>query len=299
MDRLECDAVLFDLDGVLVDSTNCIIRHWTAWAERHGIDLDTIIAAAHGIRSVETIRLVAPHLDAEGEAERMTANEILDTDGVVPIEGAEQLLQSLPTGAWAIVTSGNRKLATVRLKRVGLPVPRIMVTGDDVAHGKPAPEPYLLGGKRLGFAPDRCVVIEDAPAGVQSGRMAGMRVIAISVTYPKEELIKSGADIVIERLTDLDIRESMDGSCLVIHDKFSTLKRPRYAMPDTIGEALTESGLMDAYRERPAYQQNDYVGWITRAKRPETVQKRLAQMLEELERGNKYMKMDYRPKMCG
>jgi sugar-phosphatase len=203
MRQLTCDAVLFDLDGVLIDSTSCITRHWEAWAAQHDLDLSAVMRAAHGIRTAETMRLVAPHLDAEQEAERFTAGEIADTDGVVLIEGAAKLLAALPKDAWAIVTSGSAELAKARLRRAGLPIPSTLVMADDVQRGKPAPDPYLLGAARLGILVEGCVAIEDSPAGIQAARAAGMRVIGISSTHSPEELVRSTA--VVDRLSALSI----------------------------------------------------------------------------------------------
>jgi sugar-phosphatase len=198
---VECDAILFDLDGVLIDSTICIARHWREWAHQHGLDLAAIMRVAHGIRTVETMRLVAPHLDAEEEAGRFTAVEVVDTEGVVAIEGASQLLSRLPQDVWAIVTSGSRELAMARLRRAGLPIPRTLVAADDVKQGKPTPEPYLVAAKRLGIAPSRCVVVEDAPAGIEAAHAAGMQVIAMTTTHSRDELPDQGW--VIDRLSAL------------------------------------------------------------------------------------------------
>ena len=195
MIQLECDAILFDLDGVLIDSTACITRHWSKWAQQHGLDIAAIMRVAHGIRTVETMRLVAPHLDAEEEAKRFTAAEIVDTEGVIAIEGALQLLNRLPADVWAIVTSATKELATARLRQVGLPVPSTLVTASDVRRGKPAPEPYLVAAKRMGIAAERCVVVEDAPAGIEAARAAGMQVIAITTTHSREELFEGATAI--------------------------------------------------------------------------------------------------------
>jgi len=203
MAQLECDAILFDLDGVLIDSTSCITRHWEAWTRRHGLEVAVVMQVAHGIRTVETIRLVAPHLDAEKEAGRFTAVEIADTEGVVVIEGASQLLKELPDDVWGIVTSGGNELAVARLRRAGLPIPRVLVTGDDVRQGKPSPEPYLVGAKRLGMAVERCVVVEDSPAGIEAARTAGMQVIGITATHSREGLL--GSTVVIDRLSALRV----------------------------------------------------------------------------------------------
>lgn len=172
---------------------------------------------AHGIRTIETIRQVAPHLDAKKEADLFDAGEVVDTAGVVAINGASLLLASLPQDAWAIVTSGNPELARARLTTSGLPIPRVLVTAGDVRQGKPAPEPYLVGAKRLGLEARKCVVLEDAPAGVRAGKTAGMRVIGITSTHTRQMLIENGADFVVDRLRDLTIRETGAGHRLGIH----------------------------------------------------------------------------------
>ena len=209
--QLECDAVLFDLDGVLIDSTSCIVRHWKDWADQHSLEIDEIMQAAHGIPTIDTIRMVAPYLDADKEAEQFTAKEVSDTAGVFTIVGAHQILEGLPEGTWAIVTSGSSALARARMTQAELPIPKILVTADDVQHGKPAPEPYLVGAKLLGTSVEKCVVVEDAPAGVEAGVKAGMRVIGISSTHKHEVLLEIGADLVVDRLTDLNIRAIGNG----------------------------------------------------------------------------------------
>ncbi len=152
INQLACDAILFDLDGVLIDSTSCIIRHWKVWADKHDLDLNKIMQVAHGMRTIETIRLAAPHLDAVKEEEQFTKREIADSDGVVAIEGANQILSSLPDGKWTIVTSGCLELVKARMAKTGCRSQNL-VTADDVSQGKPAPEPYLVGAKRLGVVP--------------------------------------------------------------------------------------------------------------------------------------------------
>jgi len=214
--QLTCDAILFDLDGVLIDSTACIRRHWQAWAERHGLDIDEIMRHAHGIRTVETMRMVAPHLDLEKEAEAFAAHEVQDARGVLVISGAAELLAALPESSWGIVTSGGLELVRTRLAKTGLPFPKVLVTSEDVTRGKPDPEPYQVGVKRLGLATDRCLVIEDAPAGVEAGKRAGLRVIGIAATHGREALLQKGADCVVDRLADLKLRDGTDGGRLVL-----------------------------------------------------------------------------------
>jgi sugar-phosphatase len=202
---MECSAILFDLDGVLIDSTSCVERHWRAWAAKHGLDAGSILKIAHGARNVETMRLVAPHLDAEQEAADFAANEVADTRGVMAVEGASGLLAGLDGARWAVVTSCGAPLAKVRIEAAQLPMPAALITGSDVVHGKPDPEPYLIAAEVLAVPPANCVVIEDAPAGIRSGKSAGMRVIGIAFTYSRSDLLASGADAVVDRLADLCI----------------------------------------------------------------------------------------------
>lgn len=196
-----CQAVLFDLDGVLVDSTLAVERVWRRWAAVHKVDPELVMENAHGRRSIETIRIVAPELDAERENLTVENMEIKERDGIVAIPGAAELLSSLPPDSFTIVTSATTALASARLRYAGLPVPERMITADDVVEGKPSPEPYLKGAALLGFAPRDCLVFEDTPAGVESGKAAGMRVIALTSTYPAAKLRR--ADAVIDSLANV------------------------------------------------------------------------------------------------
>jgi len=207
MPSFSCSAILFDLDGVLVDSTRAVDREWREWAQRKGVDGDAIMAIAHGVRTVEVIRRVAPHLDAEAEAAAIENHEANDQRGVTVMPGAVELVRSIPGGRWGVVTSGSRLLASNRLRYCGLPVPEVLVTSDDVTNGKPHPEPYLKGAERMGVAPAECLVVEDAPAGIQSARAGGESVIGLASTYPASKLVE--ADAVVERLGQ--IRVGLDG----------------------------------------------------------------------------------------
>jgi mannitol-1-/sugar-/sorbitol-6-phosphatase len=188
-----CAAILFDLDGVLVDSTRSVARQWALWAAEHNVPPEEAVRVAHGRRTLETIRLLAPHLDAEAETLRLERREADDTDGVGRIPGALELLQSLPSQRWAVVTSGTRYLATRRLQTNGLPSPAAFVTADEVSQGKPHPEPYLKGAELLRVPARECVVFEDAPAGLESAQAAGMAAIALSTTYPAAALARADA----------------------------------------------------------------------------------------------------------
>jgi mannitol-1-/sugar-/sorbitol-6-phosphatase len=206
-------ALLFDLDGVLVDSHGAIELVWRRWAAEQGVDADAFLRVAHGRRISETIRAVAPTLDATAAAAQLDRLEAAQTHGLQSVPGAQALLQSLPADAWAIVTSGSRAVASLRLRSVGLPQPRVFVTGDQVHPGKPAPGPYLLAAERLGRPPGDCVVIEDAPPGVAAGRAAGMRVIALLTTHDTVALTE--ADRQLPRLSDLRVSAGTDGWLLI------------------------------------------------------------------------------------
>lgn len=206
MPLFSCAAILFDLDGVLVDSTATVERQWSAWARRKGVDIKAILAISHGRRTSEVIRAAAPHLNADAEAREIEEREAQDHEGLTAVPGAAELIGSVPDGHWGVVTSGPRYLQTERLKFCGLPVPKVFVTADDVARGKPDPEPYLKGAEWLGFSPVDCLVIEDAPPGIQSARAAGMKVIGLASTFDAEKL--NGADAVVQGL--LKVRLSID-----------------------------------------------------------------------------------------
>jgi len=215
MIRMDCTAVLFDLDGVLIDSTSCVERHWKTWAHRHGLDAESILRIAHGVRNVDTMRLIVPHLDVEQEAAQFAAHEVADTEGVVAVDGASDILASLHGIPWAIVTSCSADLARARILAARLPVPPLLITGSDVSAGKPDPEPYTLAAARLGVRPEGCVAVEDAPAGVEAGKGAGMRTIGVAFTYGPADLLASGADVVIDRLRDLRLQKTDGGNILL------------------------------------------------------------------------------------
>ncbi|HEV2421375.1 MAG TPA: HAD family hydrolase [Candidatus Acidoferrales bacterium] len=201
-----CSGILFDMDGVLLDSTPAVARVWHRWAIEHGFDPEEVVRAAHGRPSVTTIREYLPDSDYVSENREVERREIADLDGVVPLPGAVELLQALPRDRWVIVTSCTRPLAEVRVRAGGLPWPKVLVTSDDVKNGKPAPDPYLRAAELLGLAPTNCLVIEDAPAGVQAGKAAGCRVIAFSTTMPEIELRRAGADWLAKDCSAISLR---------------------------------------------------------------------------------------------
>jgi sugar-phosphatase len=198
-----CEAILFDLDGVLVDSTGSVTRQWKRWAQENNIDPQKVVEIAHGVRTIEIVRKLAPHLDAEAEVVRLEKREADDHEGVAVMPGATELIKAIPEGRWCVVTSGTRHLATSRLKLASLPTPQVLVSADDVSKGKPDPEPYLMGAKLLGMKPAECLVIEDAPAGIRAAHAGGMKAIAITSTYPTSALQE--ADAVVQKLAQIEI----------------------------------------------------------------------------------------------
>lgn len=204
-----CQAIIFDVDGVLIDSDPVAERHWRAWADRHGVDYDAIARIHHGRPTVETIRQVAPHVDAAKEAHSKETAEADDTNGLILYPGAKELLAGLPRDRWGVATSGTRRTVSLRFPYLGLLEPSVMVTADDVQRGKPAPDPYLLAAERLGVAPADCLVIEDAPAGVEAAKAAGATVIAVTTTNRAEDL--GLADAIAPALAALQISVGPNG----------------------------------------------------------------------------------------
>src|SRR3989442_10117337 len=188
MPIFHCSAILFDLDGVLVDSTRSVSRLWRRWATENSIDPEKVLAIAHGVRPVEVVQRLAPHLDVEAEVRRIELRESEDTDSVAVMPGAADLIRSIPDGRWCVVTSGTHLLAAARLRLAGLPTPRVLVTADEVSNGKPHPEPYLKGAQLLGFDPVDCLVMGDAPAGSQSSHAGGMKGIRVASNLPGFEV---------------------------------------------------------------------------------------------------------------
>lgn len=219
MTEIRCAALLFDLDGVLINSTPAVARVWRRWAVEHGFDPEQVVARAHGRPSLTTVREYLPNADHAAENREVERREIEDLEGVVPLPGALQLLASLPEDRWTIVTSCTRPLAEVRIRAAGLPLPKKMITSNDITHGKPNPEPFLKGASVLGFPPADCVVLEDVPAGVRAGKSAGARVIAFTTTVPQTALREAGADWVLRDLAD--IRLVNQGMALVLELKSS------------------------------------------------------------------------------
>jgi sugar-phosphatase len=210
---IRCSALLFDMDGVLIDSTPAVARVWHRWAVEHGLDPEAVVHMAHGRPSRTTIRELLPNadIDIDREDREVERREMEDLDGVVLLPGARQLLNILPPERWTVATSCTRPLAEVRLRAAGLPIPKTMITSNDVKIGKPDPEPYLKAAAKLGFAASDCIVVEDAPAGVRAGKAAGARVIAFLTTMIRRDLEDAGADWIVQNCADIVASKDDDG----------------------------------------------------------------------------------------
>jgi sugar-phosphatase len=218
MTEIQCAALLFDLDGVLINSTPAVARVWRQWAIEHGFNPEEVVARAHGRPSLTTVREYLPNADHDAENREVERREIEDLEGVIPLPGALDLLASLPADRWTIVTSCTRPLAEVRIRAAGLPLPKQMITSNDIRHGKPHPEPYLKGAALLGFPPTECVVCEDVPAGVCAGKAAGAKVIAFKTTVAESELREAGADWILKNCADIRLLESSGDLKLALSD---------------------------------------------------------------------------------
>ncbi len=179
-------AFLFDMDGTLLNSIAIAERVWTAWAEKRGVDAIALLATVHGRKAIETItRLALPGIDPAEEVRVLTQAEIDDVAGVEPIAGAVGFLTSLPPHRWAIVTSAPRELAKVRIAAAGLPWPEVLIAGEDVENGKPAPDCFMLAATMLAQPIEECLIFEDAPAGIEAAEASGASVLVISATHRK------------------------------------------------------------------------------------------------------------------
>ncbi|CAI0947629.1 sugar phosphatase [Serratia grimesii] len=212
---MECKGFLFDLDGTLVDSLPAVERAWINWATRRGINPQDVLDFIHGKQAITSLRHFMP-----GESEDAIQQEFLlleqveaqDTDGVTALPGAAALLARLDQLdiPWAIVTSGSIPVATARRRAGGLPEPEVFITAEQVKHGKPQPDAYLLGAERLGLAPQDCVVVEDAAAGILSGLAAGCQVIAVNA--PADAPKRDQVDLLLTSLEQIAVHKTEQGA---------------------------------------------------------------------------------------
>jgi len=214
---VECKGFLFDLDGTLVDSLPAVERAWVNWAKRRGVDPQDVLDFIHGKQAITSLR----HF-MSGESEAAIQQEFLlleqveaqDTEGVTALPGAAALLARLNQLdiPWAIVTSGSIPVATARRNAGGLPQPEVFITAEQVKKGKPQPDAYLLGAERLGLAPQDCVVVEDAAAGILSGLAAGCQVIAVNAPADAPKLDQ--VDLLLSSLEQIAVSKTEQGAAI-------------------------------------------------------------------------------------
>ncbi len=213
--EIRCKGVLFDMDGILISSIGSVERSWTRWAQMRGVDPEYACSIAHGCRAIETIAKLRPDLDSKAELRIVEDIEIADGDDLTVLPGVLELLAALPANRWTVVTSATERLARMRLAQAGLPVPPRLVTAESVTLGKPDPAPYRAGAALLGFAPQDCVVFEDAAPGARAGRAAGCIVIATTFSHPVESL--EAAHYLIEDVTGVEVKKLVGDRGLLLN----------------------------------------------------------------------------------
>jgi len=212
--NLTCKAVLFDMDGTLVDSGVVVERAWGRWAARHGIPLETVLSFSHGRPTIATMEHFLPTRDHSEELEEMDRYEETQLEGILPVPGAMQIVHALQNHSWAIVTSAWRRLAEARVLAAGLPLPKVIVPVDEIRNGKPHPEGFLQAAERLGVAPKDCLVFEDTRPGIEAGMSAGMQVVALLTTVPAQHMNHRPL------IRDFrDVRIQPDGECIKLELK--------------------------------------------------------------------------------
>ena len=187
---VRCKAVLFDMDGTLVDSARVVERAWRWWAVRHNIAFEDVLSFSHGRPTLATLEHFLPGQDHSEELDELSRFEETQTEGILAVPGAAELLHALlqQNCPWAIVTSAWRKLAEIRVIAAGLPLPGVIVPVDEIRNGKPDPEGFLRAAEQLGVAPEDCLVFEDTRPGIDAGLSAGMKVVGLLTTFSAEEL---------------------------------------------------------------------------------------------------------------
>jgi len=216
---IQCQGVLFDMDGVLISSIDSVERSWTTWAQNRGLAPAHALRIVHGCRAEDTMRKLGLTLDLQAELKILEDLEVADQEGVRALDGVLALLAALPSSSWTVVTSATRRLARARLAAAGITPPERMISGDDVAEGKPNPAPYLAGASLLGLDAMQCVVLEDSLSGIASGRAAGCTVIGTTFTHPAEEL--GAAHYLLHDVTGMQVERAASGLLL----RFTPLDR--------------------------------------------------------------------------
>ncbi|KAI0774061.1 phosphatase [Fomes fomentarius] len=228
----EFDAILFDMDGTLVDSTDGVVGAWELFAEKYpGLDVTQVLSSSHGVRTVENLTLYCGVTDPdelEREARRFEEAIVAESkkngrQGIIALPGVREIMQELgpyhkfPKPKWAICTSATITYATSALKAVEVPIPDVFVVSEDVEKGKPEPDPYLLGAKRAGVDPARCLVVEDAPAGVRSGKAAGCKTLGLITSHTREQLEEVKPDWLVPNLASVTMKPTENGVQVVIN----------------------------------------------------------------------------------
>ncbi|GAA2102759.1 HAD family hydrolase [Streptomyces albiaxialis] len=214
--KISPDALLFDNDGTLLSSMESVVRCWTAWAREYGITEEEFAAVElHGRPAAEIVADLVPAARVPEALARIERLEVEDVAGGVHLlPGTAELLRALPRESWAVVTSATRELGEARLREAGIDAP-LVIAADDITRGKPDPEPYLLAARKLGVDPARCVVFEDAPAGLEAGRRAGMTTVGLATTHTRDEL---AADVVVGSLADVTAQVTAGGLQITAED---------------------------------------------------------------------------------
>jgi sugar-phosphatase len=207
--RVATKGILFDMDGVLINSIGSVVRCWQRWAAMYDVPDAAHYEVPHGKRAIDIVKLLRPDIDPQEGLRVIEDMEMQDMADLTVLPGVKALLEGLPPERWAIVTSATRRLLLGRLVAAGLPVPDRIISADMVERGKPDPEPYRRGAKLLGFRAEECVVVEDAPSGVGAGIAAGCRVLGVLGTHSLDELRE--ASWVVSSLEGLVVTAKMDG----------------------------------------------------------------------------------------
>ena len=214
---LIASALLFDMDGTLIDSSTAVVGIWSKWARRHGLNADSILERAHGRQTIDVMREFAPDLDLNKETADFLEWEISWRDGIHAVRGAEELLERLPANVWAVVTSAERELAKARFSAAGLPMPEILISAEDVSQGKPNPEGFLKAAEQMSVQASNCVVFEDSWAGLEAGEESGASVVMVAIDGSSALEVGMYA---IRDFTDLDL--AIDSECITIRFRGET-----------------------------------------------------------------------------